>query len=1014
MISQRIAQAVSPSYRLEYAGPVKLKGKAEPLPVHLVLGRQRSTMQRPVNPFSTQLVGRDDELAHMEQILTDSASGKGQVLRMEGVAGIGKSHLVAEFAERALQQGWRVVLGACQSTSQDIPYHPWQQVFRALFVLVDEPTEDEDQTTLVDRQIEQVSTIVAEMNPDWLIRLPLLGDLLDLPIPDNPTTAAFDPQLRQEALFTLAVELIQGWAQALPLLLLIEDVHWLDEASRGLTLALARVIAQAPVMLAIVHRPPIDQDQPILPDLNRLPNYHYLDLGELSPPGVAAIVTSRLQGQPSPLLLDLIQVQAKGNPFFVEELVDALREASHLSGQADGTWALSETIVTALREANCLTRDEAGQLVLNPDAPLSAADLGLPDSIHGLVLSRLDRLLEAHKLTLKVASVIGRIFEFQLVAKSHPVETDEETLLKQIETIETREFTRLEIPEPRLTHIFKHSITRDVAYDTLLEAQQRQLHGAVAEALETLLPDAVEQLAYHYSRAQVRDKTLFYLDKAAHKAQREYANETALNYYQQALALEERWEWRQGQVEILHILGRRDEQQSSLEALAVAPDAPDFEVAYLWGQYYEAIGDYPQAQAAVERALEASRDEGNVVNQVRCLAQLGLIARRQGDHRRAKAWYNQAQVLFQGQEDLTDNETQALAQVLAGLGIVYRQQGEFGQARVCYERALELYRGIGDRRGEAYSLDSLGAVIFRHQRNFAEAVPYHKQALEIRRAIGDRAGEGISLMGLAQVMREGGDYSGGQEYLSAALAIHQATGNRYEEINVWLDQGILYQELGDLPAAQNCLEQGLRLAEEIGDEEGPGYFLSNLGLVMRDQGDLRTAEQHLSDGLALFQKEHNNYGISFLLSYLSTVSLQAGRLEEARERAMKALTLRQELDMRLNTTDDLGTLAAVHLSAGDIPEALDIARQALAILDECGGEGPEFPQRDYLICYQALAAAGEAEQAQAALESAYDLVMARAEKITDPSLRQSFLERVAVNREIVKEYNNEFKDLSKS
>ncbi|UCC89076.1 MAG: hypothetical protein JSV81_07145, partial [Anaerolineales bacterium] len=120
--------------------------------------------------------------------------------------------------------------------------------------------------------------------------------------------------------------------------------------------------------------------------------------------------------------------------------------------------------------------------------------------------------------------------------------------------------------------------------------------------------------------------------------------------------------------------------------------------------------------------------------------------------------------------------------------------------------------------------------------------------------------------------------------------------------------------------------------------------------------------------------------------------------------------LRRELDMLLNTTDDLATLAAACLGAGDIDQALTYAQEALIILEECGGEGPEFPQRDYFICYQVLAAAGQASRARAALRSAFDLLMARADKITDLDLRQSFLERVAVNREIVKEYNNEFKD----
>jgi class 3 adenylate cyclase/tetratricopeptide (TPR) repeat protein len=1005
ILSRRIASAVAEQYRLEYIGQIRVKGKQEPFPVSLVLGRRSLTAQKPVTPFPYPLIGREGDLAQMEQLLITTAnSGQGQVLRLEGVAGVGKSHLLAEFSTRALRWGWRVVLGACQSTGQDIPYHPWRQIFRALFVLLESQVAGrvEDPAALVDFQIEQVELIVTLMNPEWFIRLPLLGDLLDLPIPDNATTAAFEPRLRQEALLALAVALVQNWAKEQPLLILLEDAHWLDEASTELALALARVVSQKPVVLLISHRPALDENQPILPELNRLPNYHALNLAELLPEGVAALVADRLKGTPSPLLVDLIELQAKGNPFFVEELVNALREAGHLEYQTDGLWQLSETIVEALREARCLIKNESGQWSLDPNVPLSAADLGLPDSIHGLVLARLDRLLETHKLTLKVASVIGRVFEFQLLAKAHPLETDETVLLDQLNEIEAREFTRVEKPIPHLTHIFKHNIIRDVAYETLLETQQRELHRVVAEAIEMLLPDAVEQLAYHYSRTRVQTKTLFYLDKAARKAQREYANETALNYYRQALALEERWEWRKGQIEILHILGRREEEQTSLARLEADSTASVFEVAYLWAQYYEAIGAYPQAQAAVEQALTTCRAQGDRLNEMRCLAQFGAIARKQGHFDQALDWYTQALTLFQAGGVPSDQEARVMETTLNGLGVIFREKGEFSQARRYLELALTLSRQTGNRQGEARIFNDLGAVA-SYQHHFAEALSYHRQALEIRQAIGDRAGEGASSHNLAMTALHAGDYGQAQTHLAAALTIMQATGNRWEEINIWNDLGIIYQELGELSQAQSCLEQGRQIAQEIGDEVGQAYILDNLGLVAIDRGDLPAAEALFREGLILAQTHNDKRLASNFINHLGLVALAVGQPEQAVEQGQIALAMRQEMNMVLATADDLATIAAAYLAADEPEQAQSYIRQALAILDQCGGTGPEFPQRGYFVGYQVLARAGHTGEAQAALQAAYNLVLSRANKITDPALRQSFLERVPMNRAIVAE-----------
>jgi tetratricopeptide (TPR) repeat protein len=215
--------------------------------------------------------------------------------------------------------------------------------------------------------------------------------------------------------------------------------------------------------------------------------------------------------------------------------------------------------------------------------------------------------------------------------------------------------------------------------------------------------------------------------------------------------------------------------------------------------------------------------------------------------------------------------------------------------------------------------------------------------------------------------------------------------------------GILFQELGNFSRAETFLQQGLELARAIGDEAGVAYLLSNLGLTQLDAGNLDAAEQALAAGLALVlaQDEHDKYQAAVFLSYQSAVSLQAGRLEQASLRASEALQMRRETGLLLMTTDDLATLAATHLAGADTATALDYARQALAILDDCGGDGPEFPQRDYFTCYQVLAAAGQREAAQTALQSAYNLVMARANKIIDTALRQSFLEKAAFNQEIV-------------
>jgi adenylate cyclase len=999
LVSKRIADAAG-RYEFQALGKAMLKGCQSPLPVYAPLGKRLPSSPRLATAFTTPLIGRDDELAQAARIMESVEAGAGRILRLRGVAGVGKSRLAAEFVERATNHGLRVTMGSCESTGQTIAYTPWRQISRALFGLMDQP---------IGEQIAQVKVAVSDLNPDWLLRVPLLGDLLGLPIPDNEITAAFDPQLRQESLFALVVEIMEALARRQPLLLFIEDVHWMDEVSLGLTMALAQSLAHTPILLMVVHRPAADGTRPLLPDLNRLPSYRHIDLQELSSPEVTALMKERLNGAPSTLTLDLVQAVAQGNPFFVEELVTALRESEALQPEDDGGWVLSEPLFEKLRIANCLEQ-EGKSWRLTESAPLSVADLGIPDTVHGTVLARFDRLPEPHKLTMKVAGVIGRAFELDLLAGAHPMHPDRRVLSMQMDMLQTRDFIRSDAP-PEVTHpsqqqtyVFKHNITQEVVYQTLLEDQQRALHRAVGGALEQAQPQAVERLAYHYSRSGMREKALFYLDRTARKAQAEYANETAINYYDQALAIETHWERYRGKVEALHILGRREDERTALTALDGIPETPSFDVAYLWGRYYEAIGDYSDARANIEWALSACSIQ-NLPHKTRCLVKLGLIARKRGHYDRAKESYTQALELLQDADRAKSETASASAHLAAlnGLGTIHRQQGEYNEARRCYERSLALSRAEENRIEEAKALSNLGVTAF-YQRDFDQAQTFHRQALEIRRAIGDRAGVGISLGNLALALRDAGDYDQAQSYLSEALTIQQAIGNRYDEANVWNDLGVIYLLAGDLSQARNCFEESLELSRAIGDEAGEAYFLGNLGLVVREQGDLGKARRLLSRGLKLAREQKDQHLASLFLSHMGRVNLLDGKEELAIAQAHEALTIRREHDLKLWTTADLATLAAAHLASGDGDAALGYARQALNILDDCGGEGPEFPHHDYFMCYRVLSAVGREEAAQDALQSAYKLTMAQAERIADPSLRRSFLERVLINRQIVRAY----------
>ncbi len=1043
LVSQVIADAIGDEFRLQPLGEVKLKGKATPQPLYAVL--QPITRSRQLyDLYPTPLVGRAKELAQIATELAAVRQGQGRLVRIEGSAGVGKSHLVAEAARQAHQQGLTIVSGACQSTNQDTAYFAIRLAMRALLELdtVDtehlftppypspakggnngahessSPYQGEDRRgwlsrydATVETQIEHVTATVTTLNPAWSLRLPLLRDLLALPIPDNATTAAFDAKLRYEALISLVVDLVQSYAQRQPLLLIFEDIHWMDEASQGVVLALARMVQSAPLLLLLVQRPPVREHDPFLSEVAALTPQTHLSLEELTPEGIAALVQQRLdRGQVratpvSPLALSLIQVQTQGNPFFAEELVDALLDDGYLQPSAEG-WMLSPALIQRLRNSGCLARVDTVEVVA-ADAPLGTVELGLPSTIQGVILARLDRLPEPVKLTVKVASVIGRLFNHELLLHAHPIKPEDVLLTQQLDTLLQRDFARVEQPEPRRAYLFKHNITQEVVYQTLLADQRQELHLAVARTLEASQPENVDDLALHYYnsdmlQAPVRDRALHYLDAAGLRAKRDYANETALSYFNRALEIEERADWLKAKVEVLHILGRREEEAATLQSLTHQAMSSPFDLALLWGEYYEAVSDYTQAEESVKQAMKLTEVEDNQEGQARSLARLGLLAWRQGKYEEAEQLYSEALTMV----TTVQNYQAVEAEVHYGLGLVYRQQGKYENAEESFKRNLLISSELAHRPNEARALNALGSIE-QMRRNYQHAITYYEKALVIRETVGDRSGIGTSLLNIAQSLASLGDHRKVEQMLREALTIQRSVADRSSEAAIWNELGILYLMIGNLDESRSCLTQGLNISQKIGAEILQAYILGNLGMVLRDLGEVEKAKESLNECLHSARSHGDIHLEASCLNDLALLNLYQQCHNEAIEQAQISLEKFQSLKLELSTTSNLAVIASAQLALGNCTEALATVGKALHILDNHAGEGADFAQRDYWMCYQVLQVLGETSLATHALSSAYHLLVQQSQKISDLEMRKSYLENVEYNRNILQAINED-------
>jgi predicted ATPase/class 3 adenylate cyclase len=939
LISQTVADAVSRQYALHYVGAISLKGKQAPVQVSVVLDRRVPSTQRPASLFTNPLVGREGELTQLTQLLEAAQAIGGQIVRIEGAAGAGKSHLAAEVVERAIGWGMRTAIGICQSTTEGTAYAPWRQVLRALIGLSAELGDAEEPSAAAAEQIAAVEQFVNDTNPDWQLRLPLLGDLLGLPIPDNATTAAFEPRLRQSALFDLVVEMIESWARVTPLLLLIDDAHWMDEASKGLTLALGRAMTAMPMLLILSQRPPL-ADNPLVPELDRLSFCQTLNLDELSPQGVATLVEHRLGGRASPLALSLIQAETQGNPFFVEEVVDTLRESGNLYMRENGDWWLSERMFNALKQADCLVHLD-GYWQLAPNASLAAVDLGLPDSIQGVVLSRIDRLPESPKLTLKVASVIGRTFAFDLLHQTHPDQPDEDALREQVQLLEEREFARLEVLQ-RLIYLFKHTVTRDAAYETLLFDQRRQLHRTVGEALERLSPEATTRLAYHAYAGENWPRALRYHLLAGQQAQKLFANHEGIEHFRKALRSAE-------YLPPNETAAQRQQIHAGL------------------GQLLTSTGQYDAALEHLHAALALAGELGDSDAQARACRWISYVHELRSEFDLALEW------IQRGLGALGDRETAATAELLAIAALISTRQGNYDRALEQCERCIGIADALDDAPAGAFAYNARSVVQYKRGNN-ASAIEDSRRALALYEETENIQGQAMSYNSIGNAYFEMGQWPDADRFYRRAREIFIQTGDELHRVFADNNLGGIAIKQGRLDDALVYYQEALHSLQQTG---GSLYVIGvlhmNIGATYIRRNELDSARQHLKVSEEYFLQIRARDFLPELYRYLGKTALRSHDIAEAQALAQQALDFARELTMRGEEGNSLRLLGEVARAQNDIERAERFISASLALLLEVGDEYEAARSRValakvYLAQHRYDQALSEVEQAGAVFE----------------------------------------------
>ena len=828
LVNQNVQRATADIFTWEELPPLLVKGKSQPVAVSRLIARQGRQGIRLHEPkYALPMVGRAAELASVQQKLDLARRGRGQIVGITAEAGMGKSRLMAEVIRLARERGMLGYGGECQSYGTSISYLVWQNIWQMFFNL-DPAWSQAEQIASLERQL-------SEIHPALLPRLPLLGAVLNLQIPDNELTGSFNAKLRKESLEALLVDCLRKRARSMPLLLVLEDCHWLDPLSHDLLEAIGRATSDLPVLIVMAYRPP-QLDRVMAPRVQQLFHFTEIPLTDLPPQDIEQLVAfklGRLYGEIAIVpqaLIEKISERAQGNPFYIEELLNYLHD-----------------------------RD------IDPQQPEALEQIDLPNSLYSLILSRIDQLTENQKTLLKVASVIGRLFRAAMVWGVYNQFGDQDRLRKDLDTLSALDLTPLDTPEPELAYLFKHILTQEVAYETLAFATRAMLHDQIGQYIEAHYPDVLDQyvnlLAYHYERSENQPKKREYLLKAGEAAQANYANAAAIVYFRQ----------------VLHLL----------------PDEERVAVMLKLGQVFELVGDWDAAEEINRDAESLAISLGDVQGQAQSQRAMGGLLRKQGKYPEAESWLQRSHNSY---EQLDDKP--GISHVLADIGEIYRMQGKFDEARSYYGESLNLAVQITDARdrksARAHAIKGAGTVA-TWQGDYETARILNEESLALRRELGDTPGVATLLNNLGIIARFQRDLTGARAMNEESLALFRKMGDRWAAGQLLNNQACVASDLHEYAEARLLLEESLSIRRQLGDKAGLALSLNTLADVVLDEGQFSEARPLLDESLAINRELGDQTAIAYLIEDYGGLAAAEARHARALQLGGFAAALRESI-----------------------------------------------------------------------------------------------------------------------
>lgn len=897
MASARVIEDAGPGFITRELAPISVKGKRNPIRVHIVEGEAQLAPAVAVNR-STTLIGRDAELEILRGICRDVEQGASRTVLLRGEPGIGKSRLTADFQDYLRVRGWSVHTSKCQAHLRSTPFSGWAGIVYGLL--------DVDQHETPRQRALQVAQAVNRLAPDLDVMTPLLDAIISLEIPDNQVTRPLDEEAKRRRLFELISAIAAESARAASTALILEDVHWADSSTIQLAAHIANSIGDGRLLIYLTSRPTglLELDLPS-------ERYREIPLSELPEEAAVRLATAELGvGSLPPEIATAILARAQGNPLFLEEIARELRKSGELQ-------RLLEVPAYRLKEA--------------------VSELNLADRVQTLIMSRIDSLPSSTREVLRAAAVLGE--QFDLPALRAVLEAE---WTADLDT-RIRDLTKNAVLEPGedpSIYRFHHGLIRDVAYESLAFSRRRRLHQRAGSYIEVgqweNLEPVYETLVHHYAMGGNKPRALLYSVKAGDKARLVFANEEAIDHYKRAVTLagdvthEEMRHGAEGLIDVGTI-------QTSLGDVLELTGAHSEAVRHYIAALNALSGVRPPVPATVRSAVPdpftvPAKRRAHVTR--RALAQIcrqvGVVYERLSEYERAKLWFRGALSV------LPPDSATVRAFAYIGLSGVEQRKGTYGEARKWCLRGIESARRGQNPAALAHGHKLLG-VIYRESGSRRRGLLQTKLALDIYRRMNDPAGQADTLNNLGLDHLELGEWPQAAAALQECLELAAKTGDVDTQAMAHNNLGEVLLAQGELAGAEAQFRWTVEARERLGFVGLGALAEANLGTAFMLEGRLDDAEHALQSSLRDFRRTGvRPFQIDVELR-LAEVSFGKGLREKAQRDAKKAL--RQARGLGLTNLEEAAhrLLARTAIQSqrwrsaeSHAAEALNLSRRAAA------------------------------------------------------------------------------------